>query len=529
MQVPSLRMTSRWHLICVILQQGLIHGSVEDAKKNAEKDSKSIDAIERRYREQLRGLSVSQYAMQASFNSSESRYLEQIRLLRSSHRALRSHIIAQRQRVQQLVEQSSMTVARTVANAADQASREGQQHGGKSLTNSPLQAVAMAAAKAASKVVAETAGMVEQELMGGAASPVYIRATEGRAPTGCRGDEAVFWTPASACRAQPATCGKGNMEFALSATMVPRCGEGGSKLRHFDRATTLQCFKQLGQHRIVGSKPTFRILFAGISNMLHAWHAMVQDDSLTFEPMPNMRHKAPDRKVNHCPPVVPDLRLRSYAPHNVDYMTVQILTPGAAVQRRTAPSCWRRGAIGGGALTWITNATSTPYDVVVMLVGSWDAAFTDRFTADIESSWEADIEHMLLVWPRTVLILATLTPCGGTNSTATLPERRFTPRHVCNWMNEFNDVVHRLVQRQASPRVMLLDAHQMTVARPEVHIAGTPPGIWQDQRAGVHFAATETRKARDEARRMNPPSAAGEMNRAIANRVLDMICPALES
>jgi hypothetical protein len=152
--------------------------------------------------------------MQASFNSSESRYLEQIRLLRSSHRALRSHIIAQRQRVQQLVEQSSMTVARTVANAADQASREGQQHGGKSLTNSPLQAVAMAAAKAASKVVAETAGMVEQELMGGAASPVYIRATEGRAPTGCRGDEAVFWTPASACRAQPATCGKGTMEYA---------------------------------------------------------------------------------------------------------------------------------------------------------------------------------------------------------------------------------------------------------------------------------------------------------------------------
>ena len=493
------------------------------------KDLKSFDGSEKSYREQLLAMSSSHNTIQASINASERRYLEQIRLLRSSQHAVQAHLVAQRQRVHQLIAQSSEMVAMAVAKAVAQAGPVGQQQGMGPLANPSSEALVTAVTRAATKAVAETVSKVELELMGGAASPVYVRATDGRPPAGCRGDEPIFWTPSAACRAQPAACGKGNMSFALSATMVPRCGAGGSKLRHFDRATTLECFKQLGHHRIIDSKPTFRILFAGVSNMLHAWHAMVQDDSLIFEKMPNMRHKnAPDSRKNHCPPVVPDLRLKAYAPHHVDYMTVQILTPGVVVHRRTAPSCWRRGAIGGGALTWMTNATRTPYDVVAILVGSWDGAFTERFTADIESSWEADIEHMLLVWPRTVLILATLTPCGGTNSTSPLPERHFTPRQVCRWIDDFNAVVHRLVERQASPRVMLLDAHQMTVSRPGVDIAGTPPGIWQDQRAGVHFAATETRRARDEARRMDPPSAAGEMNRAIANRVLDMVCPALE-
>ena len=143
------------------------------------------------------------------------------------------------------------------------------------------------------------------------------------------------------------------------------------------------------------------------------------------------------------------------------------------------------------------------------------------------------MEYLLNAWPGTQLILFTLTPCGPVafaNETADesgsiRKARRATSVEACEWIATFNTVVYSLVQRHG-PRARLLDAHQMTTSRPGTELAGYPPGVWTNERAGIHFEHTFTRKERDAARRLDPPSAAGEMNRALANRVLDMICPA---
>lgn len=56
---------------------------------------------------------------------------------------------------------------------------------------------------------------------------------------------------------------------------------------------------------------------------------------------------------------------------------------------------------------------------------------------------------------------------------------------------------------------------------------GAPPtGLWAGtQSAGWHFEQTMDRAARERARASSPPSAAGEMYRAIATRLLNMLCP----
>ena len=318
-------------------------------------------------------------------------------------------------------------------------------------------------------------------------------------------------------------------------------------MRHFNRASASACFDRLGAHRRTGrkDKSSFKMLLMGVSNMLRVWHAMVQDDASDY-PFPNTRHKVPDRKVPHCPPYVPDYRLKSYEPHHIDYMTIMLVSPGVPSYgpKRLAESCKRRQAIGGGALAWMVNNTKTPYDVVAVLVGSWDVAFTNRLTEVIEPSFEADVEFALMVWPRTTFILVTLPPCGGhvltpgtamhrKNETEFPKTKLHTPRlatafGACDWIPEFNDMLRRIIRRQNTPRLELLDAHQMTTSRPEIERAGYPPGIWEEgQRSGFHFQAAFTRQSRDAARASNPPSAAGEMDRAIANRLLDRICPAL--
>ena len=52
-----------------------------------------------------------------------------------------------------------------------------------------------------------------------------------------------------------------------------------------------------------------------------------------------------------------------------------------------------------------------------------------------------------------------------------------------------------------------------------------PPGIWMAQRKGWHFAGTQSAAEREAARAQRPQSAAGEMSRALANRLLDVVCP----
>ena len=60
---------------------------------------------------------------------------------------------------------------------------------------------------------------------------------------------------------------------------------------------------------------------------------------------------------------------------------------------------------------------------------------------------------------------------------------------------------------------------------PGVEMAGYPPGIWPEENRGWHFQGVTGRGQLREFRNMTPPSQGGEVWRAMANRVLDMICP----
>ena len=89
-------------------------------------------------------------------------------------------------------------------------------------------------------------------------------------------------------------------------------------------------FKDKPPHGV--SRHSFRMLFAGVSNMKHLWHAVGEDDVQEFDPMPSAT-RAPDRVSPHCPPSVPDHRLSSFAPHSIDFQRVDLLTPGAPVSK----------------------------------------------------------------------------------------------------------------------------------------------------------------------------------------------------
>mmetsp|Transcript_15452 Transcript_15452/g.39864 ORF Transcript_15452/g.39864 Transcript_15452/m.39864 type:complete len:451 (+) Transcript_15452:115-1467(+) len=358
---------------------------------------------------------------------------------------------------------------------------------------------------------------------------------------GCSDNASIFWTPSADCASQTLACGHGDMHFALQNAAVPRCGLTGASLRHFNRSSTKRCFDRLARtHRPwVGNRsdaatspaltiPSFRLLFMGMSNTLHVWHALVQDDSSDWEKAPDFRKRRP----HDCRVAVPDAHLKAYEPHAIDYRIVLVLTPDVAVGKRTSESCWKNHAIGGGSLMSLVKRASAPYDVIVMYMGLWDAAFTPRDTPNLEQAWDADLAYLLLAWPQTEVIMFTLTPCGPTQvanqSAEKTPLRRYTTLESCEWIPTFNRVVRNLSMRYPS-RVRLLDAHQMVTSRPGADVAGYPPGIWPNQRAGVHFEGeTITPKDRAANRRMSPPSAGGEMNRALANRVLDFICPALD-
>ena len=94
---------------------------------------------------------------------------------------------------------------------------------------------------------------------------------------------------------------------------------------------------------------------------------------------------------------------------------------------------------------------------------------------------------------------------------------------VCH-IQSLNDVMCRIAQAHPA-RVTLLDAHQMTLARPRVNESGSPPGIWMAQSHGLHFALASSWAARERARAAQPPLAHNEMPRAIANRIWDILCP----
>ena len=116
-------------------------------------------------------------------------------------------------------------------------------------------------------------------------------------------------------------------------------------------------------------------------------------------------------------------------------------------------------------------------------------------------------------------------------------------------MSEANHIIRRVVRRhERTATIQLLDAHQMVTSRPGSHIAGPSPGIWNNERHGWHFvyeidsnvhrcnhgywrscltkSCTRVRH-HCEMKNATPNLAGGEMYRAMANRVFDMICPHL--
>jgi len=378
----------------------------------------------------------------------------------------------------------------------------------------------------------------------------------------CRGDAPISWVPATHCRTSPSPCGEGDLRIVLNGSAVPLCGPANTSLRHFNRTMKRNCLQKLAQSRKqtnASSSPNssfspYRLLFTGVSNMFHTWHAAAQDTMEEKWPlMPTKKRHA------HCK--FPDLRSEAFEPAIVDYMgwavvSVPLLEPDAEKLRlRTSASCWapEGGAFGeGGGLEWLVQR-SIPYDAIAVYVGPWDASFTNRNASGFEAGLERSVSAVIRVWPETRLILFTMTPCGGDIYTADgeidLTAREYTPSSACKFVSEANHIIRRVVRRhESTANIQLLDAHQMATSRPGSHIAGPNPGIWVNERHGWHFeyeidsnvhrcnhgywqaclTKSCTRMHRNcEWKNATPHLAGGEMYRAMANRVFDMICPHL--
>ena len=298
-------------------------------------------------------------------------------------------------------------------------------------------------------------------------------------------------------------------------------------MRWFGQAAAMKCLNHLATRgsRKAGLKaseaPAYRILMVGISNMLHTWHQMQRDDTPRWEPFDT-------RRLHPSCPALPK-SLRAFAPHAVDYASWQLVTPpasgGQLINKASSSSCYRTHALGGGFLENLVISMPKPYDVVAVHAGAWDASFTIRNTSGFEAGLAGGVRALLSGWPTTRVVLFTMTPCGG----FTHPSRKgglSTPTAACEWVHEINGIFRRVAAEHAD-RAALLDAHQMTVSRPLVNNSQPPPGgpgIWLAQNQGWHFAGIgASPSARADMRANN--SAGGEMYRAFANRLWDVICP----
>lgn len=297
--------------------------------------------------------------------------------------------------------------------------------------------------------------------------------------------------------------------------MVPHCAStsaNGAALRHFNRSSTLACFGRLARRRGASSA---RVLMVGMSNMLHTWHAMGADDAFTDV----LAKKA----AGTCGTIS---ELASFRPHAVHYEPWLVVANTSRIRHKTEPVCRASGALGalggGRLLHRLVERSAEAYDVVALYVGMWDVSYTDFDEASFADGLGRGVARVREAWPRARLVLFTLTPCGGE-----LPNspraRRYTPEAACRRVAAVNAAVRRVASAHR-PFAQLLDAHQMVSSHPGAAVSG-PPGIWMAQRNGWHFAGTFAPREREAARAQRPPHASGEMSRALANRLLDVVCP----
>jgi hypothetical protein len=319
----------------------------------------------------------------------------------------------------------------------------------------------------------------------------------------CDGDSPIHWLSHEECkqrRARGAVCTNGDVNLALQDTAVAQCSKG---FVYFNRSMTRRCFDQAARRR---GNSSFRILFAGTSNMRHVWRAVGADDVFT-DNVGEARSCSTFGQI-----------LRSFTPHGVVYQQWQVVSNSSKVQHKTDYSCVTRGSIGGPMLQWVTAAAQERFDVVVVHVGQWDASFTSRDGANFEVQLERGVQHVLTTWPGTRVLLVTMPPCGVRRPKST----PVTPAAACEWVHTVNAIIWRIVDR--NPSVWLLDAYQMVVSHPMTNDTRPEAGFWSRFSSGWHLGEARSIGERNRARARDPPSAAGEMHRAIANRVLGMVC-----
>lgn len=169
---------------------------------------------------------------------------------------------------------------------------------------------------------------------------------EGRQGS-CPGADPIWWTPAAECRQRSTEradpCAGGDVGLALQGTAIARCGPDGGSFRYFNRSMTMACLARAARTRREGayegaSPDSFRLLFVGVSNMRHIWHAFGADDVFSDA----------DRGSKNCYAFRgASQTLRSFAPHAVDYQPWQVVVNTTRIFHRTSPSCWATHSLGG--------------------------------------------------------------------------------------------------------------------------------------------------------------------------------------
>ena len=310
------------------------------------------------------------------------------------------------------------------------------------------------------------------------------------------------------------------------------CDKG--PIRVFNHSTSVSCLDRLAHKSAANSNRShYRILFTGVSNGNHVWHAMGADDRPKWDPWIDYGRKHPQ-----CLATIPESRLTSFLPHVVDFSPWHVVSRTgftdpvyASRAKLIYSSCFRVRSMcdhysidSGGRLEYITQH-SAPYDAVVIYAGAWDASYTARNLTLFHEGMRRGVTHLLTAWSDVRVILFTVTPCGPVNNPRSKVEPPRTSVEGCAFAEPMNSVIRAVADEHAG-RVQVLDAHQMILSRPDVNISGYPPGLWdRQQQAGWHFQQVITPEDRAKLRALQPPSAGGEINRAFANRVYDMLCP----
>ena len=301
-------------------------------------------------------------------------------------------------------------------------------------------------------------------------------------------------------------------------TTLLRCGHAGNSFRYFNRSMTTACLERLAQSRTQAyHKPSqsYRLLMMGVSNMRLVWHAMTADD---VYPDALTADRACSESV-----------LPSFKPHVIEYTPWLVVANTSHIYHKSHAVCIEKHALGGGAdaVIYWTERAKEPFDAVAINAGAWDASFTSRNEVGYEEQLEVAVQHLERLWPAVRVLLFTPSPCGPLTfypqrNGKVSPSKRATPAAGCAFVPNMTRAVWRVAARHPLS-VNVIDQWQMVESHPLGRKAG-PPGIWQLQRAGWHPSSHTSRRQRAQHRTDPPSNAMGEIPRALANRIYNVLC-----